>query len=105
MDIVASPVLTIVLNLVATSLVSKGILDASQKEATIQLLNNVIAALMTVLVGGYSIYKMVDLHKHKLTIASQSATGSTSVTMTGPNSPVVPPVETAPVSQTGLPQA
>lgn len=73
MDIVASPFITVILNMVASVLVSRGILDSHSVVAFVQLGNNLIAGVMTVSVAIYSIYKMVDLQKHKLSVATPAA--------------------------------
>lgn len=92
-----SPIVTIILNIIAGALVAKGVLDTNSRDTFIQLTDNVIAGLVTAGIAIFSISKMVDLHKHK--ISNQPSTQSTTTTIQ-PVPPVEVPVSTQPVSQT-----
>lgn len=91
-----SPIVTIVLNIIAGALVAKGVLDTNSRDTFIQLTDNVIAGLVTLGIGVFSISKMVDLHKHK--ISNMPSTQSTTTSIQPMGSATVP-VSTAPVSQ------
>jgi hypothetical protein len=93
MELVGSPIVTMVLNIVAAFLISKGILDIRYRETFIQLANNAIAGIVTVSVALYSIFKMVDLQKHKITATTQADQQNFSQ----------PISQTVPSGQTGLP--
>ncbi|HEX9060866.1 MAG TPA: hypothetical protein VF941_11860 [Clostridia bacterium] len=73
MDVIASPIITVVLNLVANILIAKGILDSRSAVSFVQFGNNAIAGLMTFGVGVYSIYKMIELKKHQITTNAKTA--------------------------------
>lgn len=71
MDAIASPLITVLANVIADILVSKGIIDSSSKVALIQVMNNSMASAMTLGVAVYSVYKVVELQKHKITMGGQ----------------------------------
>jgi len=73
-DLALSPILTVILNVTASFLVSKGILDIASKETFIETMKAVLAAVTTITVSVYSIYKMVELHKHNATMRNTPAT-------------------------------
>lgn len=88
MDLPLTPIVTVMLNIIASFLVSKGILDNSTKDTFIQLANNIISGIMTIIIAVYSINKIVDLNKHKMTIQGpQTPTPPTPAT-TEPASPL-----------------
>ena len=94
MDVLVSPIITAVLNIIAAMLVSWGILQSKDINMFISLGNNIIASVTTVLVACYSIYKIVDLHKAKIGMPIIQASVKTSN-----------PVSTPDISkQTGIPQ-
>jgi hypothetical protein len=97
MDLIASPMTTIILNLVAQVLVSRGVLDVSYRDQFIQIANSSIAAGATLIIGLYSIYKMIDLKKHQLTVNAAATKDATTATTT-----ITTPVKTevSPASQT-----
>lgn len=72
MDVIASPIITVILNLIANILVAKGILDSHNAVAFVQFGNNAVAGLMTFGIGVYSIYKMIELKKHQLSTTTQT---------------------------------
>lgn len=76
-DLALSPILTVILNVAASFLVSKGILDIASKETFIETMKAVLAAVTTITVSVYSIYKMVELHKHNATIRNTPAPTTT----------------------------
>lgn len=82
MDLPLSPIITIILNIIASFLVSKGILDTNTKNMFVMLVNNAISGLMTVGIAVYSIYKIVDLHKHKISVSLPASTPSSATTTT-----------------------
>lgn len=82
MDIIASPIVTVILNMVASFLVSKGILDSHSSVAFVQVGNSLIAGLMTTGVAVVSIYKMVDLKKHQIT--ASNLTGQQQISQQNP---------------------
>lgn len=86
---VFSPLITMVLNIVAAFLVSKGILDTHSQLMFVQVGDNIIAAMVTVLLGGYSIYKMVDLKKHQISHAPSVQQSSTIIPEHVTNQPAV----------------
>ncbi len=90
MDVAFSPMVTVVLNIIAGALVSKGVLDAHSKDAFVILANNVIAGFITVSISLYSIFKVVDLKKHQITTVGPTV--KTEVSQTAPGVPVQPPV-------------
>ena len=73
MDAIISPFTTVLLNMVASLLVARGILDNNNVASFVQLGNTIVAGIMTLGVAIYSIYKMVDLQKHKISSASSSS--------------------------------
>lgn len=77
MDVIASPLITAVLNLIASVLVAKGILDSKSAADFVQFGNSAFASLMTFGVAVYSIYKVVELKKHQLNISTQAPTATT----------------------------
>lgn len=104
MDVIASPFVTAILNIVATALIAHGILDIKYKDTFIQLGNTMFAGLITAMVSIYSIYKMVDLHKHAISNTPASPVAPTQPTV-GDISQKRQPVFTAPgTQQTGLPK-
>jgi hypothetical protein len=80
MDFVASPIFTIIINIIAQGLVSRGILDQSTKDVFVQTVNNTLVATGSAVIGIYSIYKIIELHKHKITITA----GQNTVTLSAP---------------------
>lgn len=86
MDAITSPLVTVVLNLVASVLVSKGILDSKSSVAFVQLGNSVIVGITTALVAIWSIYKMVDLKKHQISANTQIVKNGQVVTISQPAS-------------------
>lgn len=102
MDIIASPIITVILNLLASALIARGILDSHSAVAFIQFGNNAIAGIMTFGVAIYSIYKMVDLKKHGMTLASTVPTATKTETVVTVTQPVTPTAEPLPVGQSGV---
>lgn len=88
MDALASPLITVLANVVADLLVSKGIIDTGSKVAVIQLINNGIAGLMTLGVAVYSMYKVVELKKHQLTLAHSAPIATKTVTVEKISQPI-----------------
>ena len=72
MDLITSPFVTVILNIVASVLISWGILDSHSAVALVQFGNNFIAGATTVIVSGYSIYKVVELRKHEISTTTPS---------------------------------
>lgn len=70
MDILTSPLVTVILNLIAQVLVSKGILDSRSTIAFVQIGNSLIAGMTTMIVAVVSIHKMFNYHQVKLTTPS-----------------------------------
>jgi len=105
MDTALSPIVTVILNLVAGVLVSKGIIDSHSAAAFVQLANNILAALITIGLGVYSIYKTVEMYKHKISVASQTTTSTTSTPAIAMTVATTPGPTTTISSQTGLPLA
>jgi len=106
MDVWFSPLATAVLNIIASFLVAKGILDQGTKEMFVQTMNNMLAAFVTVGIGGYSIYKMVDLHKHKLTLTMTpqgNGASTTTLKVTSTEASTDPAKFVVAGTQTGLP--
>ncbi len=105
MDVIASPIITVVLNLIASFLVSRGILDSHSTFAFIQYGNSLIAGIMTTWVGLYSIYKIVELKKHQLTVTKQAPTATKTETVVTVTQPISPTGEALPTGQSGLPNS
>lgn len=110
MDFVGSPIVTMVLNIIAAGLVSHGILDSQAKDQFVQLLNNLIAAVITAAVAFYSIFKVVDLHKHKITSAATMKTMTASAPAETPVGAPAPQIsqeisQPAPTNMSGLPNS
>lgn len=91
MDAFISPFVTILANIIADILVSKGIIDAGSKQTVIQSVNTIVAGLMTVVVAVVTVVKAVDLAKHKIT----------ATTSQGQNTPANPPAAPVVVGQMG----
>lgn len=72
MDAFISPFITILANIIADVLVSKGIIDAGSKQVVIQNVNTIAAALMTMVVAVVTVIKAVDLAKHKITASAST---------------------------------
>jgi len=104
MELLGSPLITMVLNIAATSLVAHGILSEATRDTFVKLVNNSIAAGVTFFVALYSIYKMVDLHKHKLTITSPGGTMVSSAP-TSTMLPIAQPVATVTQDALHIPPA
>lgn len=103
MDVIASPLVTVVLNLVASVLVARGILDSHSTVAFVQTGNNLIAGIVTVWIGVYSIYKMVELKKHQLTLANQAPTATKTESIVTISQPISQTTSTNPTGQMGTP--
>ena len=94
-DVLGSPILTVVLNLIANMLVARGILDSHSAVAFVQFGNNAVAGLMTFGIGVYSIYKMIELKKHQIS--------SSTVTVSNPGVPVsYPNTASTSIGQSGM---
>lgn len=68
MDVLASPVIVFILNLVATALVAHGVLSVQNVPIFVQTLNNISIELMTLIAGGITIFKAVELAIHTLNL-------------------------------------
>lgn len=92
-----SVLLTAILNIIMSILVAKGVIDQGNKDQLVQIANNTIGGLIVVLTGGYSMYKIVDIHKHKMTLTATTLGNKTTTTQTveTPIAPT-PPVEVPP---------
>lgn len=103
MNLEAEPILASIVNVIVGLLVSKGIIDSTHAPMLAQEINNILAALVTLGLGGYSIYKTVEAYKHKTTAqyGDSSSTAQPAVTM--PASQVAPTIGTPPTAHTGLP--
>ena len=100
------PIIAAVVNVIVSLLVSKGIIDSTHAPMLSQEINNVLAALVTLGLGGYSIYKTVEAYKHKVSSNQpvQPVTPSTpQAVVTEKNTTIPPTSETLTVQQTGLP--
>lgn len=107
-DLVLSPMVTVILNILASALVSKGVIDEASRDTLVQLANNILAGLITVVVALFSIHKIVDLKKHEVTsnATTQSNASGTTTTISVPvatqenNSAIDLTTSTNPVSET-----
>lgn len=105
MDVIASPLITVLANVVADLLVSKGIIDSGSKLAVIQTINNSMAAVMTLGIGVYSTYKMVELQKHKATLTHSAPLATKTETVVQVSQPISQTIPTSPVGQMGTPES
>lgn len=105
MNIEAEPIIAALVNMVVSLLVSKGIIDSAHAPILTMDINNILAALLTLGLGSYSIYKTVDAYKHKVTTNAQVKGSTVSVPVIGQinTTDLIP--TSAPTSQTGLPIA
>lgn len=103
----SNPLLIALLNIAAGILVAHGIIDDTFKDQLITLMDNAIAALMTLGIAVYTIYKSYEAHKHHMTITSTkqvSSTTGTDITSNSTTTAEIPTNPPAPVEeQTGLP--
>lgn len=100
------PIIAAVVNVIVSLLVSKGIIDSTHAPLLSQEINNTLAALVTLGLGGYSIYKTVEAYKHKVTVNGQLTQSqiSNSLSSVPSNNSSITEISTAqPKSQTGLP--
>lgn len=79
MSRLSNPLLIAFLNILAGILVAHGIIDDTFKDQLITLMDNAIAAAMTLGIAVYTIYKSYEAHKHhvSLTTTQQITTTST----------------------------
>jgi len=105
MDVITSPLITVILNLVASVLVSKGILDSHSSVAFVQEGNNLIAGLTTTVVALYTLYKSFDLAKHKVTLAHQAPVATKTETVVQISQPVSQETPVTPIGQMGTPES
>jgi len=107
MDAIFSPYITIAANLLVGFLMSKGIVDNSSRQAAYQLINNAIAALLTLIFGIASIYYAHETHKVNVLAKTNSQLitlpSTSSVIMTGQKSTATQLPQTLNIQQTGLP--
>lgn len=101
MEAIASPLLTAILNVIASILVSQGILDTHSAAAFVQLGNVAFASIMTLGVTVYSMYKIVELKKHQLSLAHEASLAAlnTKAPTISQSFSQIPPTE--PVGQKG----
>lgn len=103
MNLEAEPIIAALVNMLVGLLVSKGIIDSAAAPILSMNINNILAAIVTIALGGYSIYKTVDAYKHKVTTQAH-ATSSVSTPTVTTNAPSIDMIGTQPsITQTGLP--
>lgn len=103
MNFEAEPIIAALVNMLVGLLVSKGIIDSAHAQLVTMDINNILAALLTLALGSYSIYKTVDAYKHKVTINAQLKNSTVSVPVVDQINTTDPTPAPAPTSQTGLP--
>lgn len=103
MNFEAEPIIAALVNMLVGLLVSKGIIDSAHAPLLTMDINNILAALVTLGLGGYSIYKTVDAYKHKVTVNAQVVSGSQTTTVVPISTPIAESLKTSIPQQTGLP--
>lgn len=103
MNLEAEPLVSAVVNMIVGLLVSKGIIDSSHASLVTMDINNILAAFVTVVLGGYSIYKTVEAYKHKVTLTAQLNAGTNTTPVISATSSQTPKQDSPTQPQTGLP--